>query len=195
VANVIQDFDAPLAAATRMVGYRRPWALAGGWGLDLWLGHVTRAHASIKIAILREHQTELREYLSEWSFKIVAVDGRMFPWKDATQMLMLPVHTLHATDRIGQTCVFTLHESDGIDWISRDNFAVRMNLSGFITHAHAHVPVLNPLLTLLGKSHLERDKDELDFGSVVSRLNDDQRTWLKFAVVRTTPWHAWVDRL
>jgi len=189
------DFAAAVHAASWMVGFKRPWGIAGGWGLDLWLGRITRSHGRVRVAVLRDHQIELRDYLAGWTFKIAAMDGRLVPWKDTRQMLMQPVHTLHATDRIGQQCVFELHESDGIDWIFRHDFSLRMNLSRLLTHGHGHVPVLNPLIELLYKSQPKREKDELDFRAVVDRLDDEQRTWLKLAIVRIEPWHGWVDLL
>lgn len=189
------DFAPPLTAASWMLGFRRPWCIAGGWALDLWLGQVTRFHSDVEVAVLRDHQIELRQYLAGWTFKIVAMDKRLVPWKESSQMLMLPVHELQATDRIGQKCEFLLNESDGIDWIYRRNFDVRMNLSKWTVRTGGGIPVLNPVIVLLYKSKNPREKDELDFRVAVERLDDDQRMWLRMALLRDDIDHPWLDLL
>ncbi len=190
------DFDPPLSAAIAMVGFERPWCIAGGWAIDLWLGRVTRQHGDVETAILRDHQIEMRDYCHGWKFRIRAMDGRLVPWKDTNrQMLMLPVHQLHATDRAGRPFEFLLNESDGIDWIYRRNFDVRLNLSKWTTRGFKGVPVLSPAIVLLYKSKQPREVDELDLRSAVDSLSDDQRTWLKLAIMRCDPDHAWLDTL
>ncbi|MGN6626927.1 MAG: hypothetical protein ACTHLN_09935 [Tepidisphaeraceae bacterium] len=189
------DFAPPLAVAAEMVGFRRPWGIAGGWGLDLWLGRSTRVHPAVHVAVLRDHQIELRQYLQGWKFKIAAMDGRLVPWKDSRQMLMLPIHELHATGPYGQSCIFFLHESDGIDWIYRRNFDVRMNLSKWLLHAGDGIPVLHPLIGLLFKAHRRLDTDALDFRVAMDRMDADQKMWLRVAFLRNDPEHPWLDGL
>ena len=189
-------FEHPISAAMTMVGFRRPWCIAGGWAIDLWLGEVTRQHKDVEIAILRDHQIELRDYCHGWKFRIATMDKRLVAWKDTNrQMLMLPVHELHAADRAGRALEFLLNESDGIDWIYRRNFDVRMNLSHWILKTHSGVPVLCPQIVLLYKSKNPRAEDELDFRVAIERLTDDQRTWLKLALMRVDESHPWLDLL
>lgn len=190
----MNDFAPPLEAAAAMIGFRRPWCIAGGWAIDLWLGQATRNHGDVDIAILRDHQIDLRQHLPGFTFKIAATGGNLVPWRDPQQMLMLPVHEIHATDRV-RTMSFLLNESDGIDWIFRRNFDVRMNLSGWVWHGAGNVPVLNPLIVLLYKSNELSAKNELDFNVSVERLTDQQRTWLQTALLRINPDHPWMDRL
>ncbi|HEY0007606.1 MAG TPA: hypothetical protein VGB55_02685 [Tepidisphaeraceae bacterium] len=187
-----EDFAKPLSIVSALVGFRRPWCLAGGWAIDLWLGEVTRQHTGVTIAILRDHQIDLRDHFPTWRFKLQARDGRLFPWKDR-QMLMLPVHTLHATGGPGPVR-FALQESDGIDWIDRRHFDVRLNLSRWIVQSHG-VPVLCPRLALLLKSAGVRPQDQLDFRAALDRLDEDRRTWLKLALMRAAPHHPWLEVL
>jgi hypothetical protein len=190
------DFELPLSAATAMVGFARPWCIAGGWALDLWLGRQTRQHRRIKFAVLRDHQIELRDYCHGWRFQIVTLDNRLVAWKESNrQMLMLPVHTLCATDRAGRSFDIHLHESDGIDWIDRHDFGVRLNLSRWIIRSHQGVPVLCPQIVLLLKSHAPTEQDELDFRSALEHLLEPQRTWLKLSLMRINPHHAWLETL
>ena len=48
---------------------RRPWFVAGGWAIDLFLGRETRNHQDIDIAIFREDQFELRRHLANWKWE------------------------------------------------------------------------------------------------------------------------------
>lgn len=52
-----------------MNGFHFPWAIAGGWSIDLYLGKVTRDHSDIEIAILRNHQLLIRQHLAGWDLK------------------------------------------------------------------------------------------------------------------------------
>ena len=191
------DFAPPLAVAAAMIGFRRPWCIAGAWALDLWLGRVTRDHFGVDVAVLRDHQLELRQHLPEFAFKIAAQRGeRPVPWRDPNQMLMLPVHELFAVDRpTNRAWRVWLDESDGIDWYDRRNGDVRMNLAGWRWHGAGNVPVLNPLIVLLHKSRTPEPKDELDFRLAMEQLSEHQKGWLSTALLRDTPDHPWIDAL
>jgi len=50
-------------AAAAMAGLPRPWWVAGGWALDLFLGRRTRPHADLEISVLAADQRALFEQL------------------------------------------------------------------------------------------------------------------------------------
>ena len=194
---LVDDFAQPLQVASAMADFRRPWCVAGGWALDLWLGQVTRDHFGVDVAVLRDHQLELRRHLSGFVFKLKAARGeRPVAWKDDGQMLMLPVHELFATDRpTGRAWRVFLDESDGIEWYDRWHGDVRMNLAGWRWQGLANVPVLNPLIVLLHKSRRPEPKDDLDFRLALEKLTDQQKSWLHVALLRQSVDHPWLDRL
>jgi hypothetical protein len=47
-----------------MSGFREPWALAGGWAVDAWLGRLTRPHQDVDFPVF--DQPELFDYLAGW---------------------------------------------------------------------------------------------------------------------------------
>lgn len=51
-----------------MKSFTKPWFIAGGWAIDLYLNKVTRQHKDIEIGIFRENQNELKKYLADWQF-------------------------------------------------------------------------------------------------------------------------------
>ena len=57
-------------AVQLLAGYSKPWAVCGGWAIDLFLNHVTRAHKDVDFAILRKDQLMIQKYLSSqgWNF-------------------------------------------------------------------------------------------------------------------------------
>src|SRR2546422_11418386 len=70
----------PVLEVARLIrGFPRPWYIAGGWAIVLFLGRETREHDDIDVAILRNDQAELRTHLAAWAFEKV-VDGQRLPW-------------------------------------------------------------------------------------------------------------------
>jgi hypothetical protein len=49
------------AIATLMAGYAHPWAVCGGWAIDLFLARQTREHKDVDVA--RRDQLQVRAYL------------------------------------------------------------------------------------------------------------------------------------
>src|SRR5215216_6326971 len=84
-----KDFARPLEIAALMAGFDRPWFVAGGWAIDLYLGRVRRAHKDLDIALFREDQLALQSYLSSWDL-IKLVEHAREPWLPG-EWLVLPV--------------------------------------------------------------------------------------------------------
>src|SRR6266571_6237524 len=104
-------FGPVLEAADVMRGFPHPWYIAGGWAIDLYIGHETREHDDIDVAILRDDQAQLRTHLAPWTFEKV-VDGQRLRWAEG-EWLNLPVHEVHATSETQVRIEFLLNESNG----------------------------------------------------------------------------------
>jgi hypothetical protein len=50
------EFGDVYGAVKLLAGYSKPWAVCGGWAIDLFLHHVTRPHKDVDFAILRKDQ-------------------------------------------------------------------------------------------------------------------------------------------
>ncbi|WP_199560463.1 hypothetical protein [Pantoea sp. 3_1284] len=96
--------------------YDRPWGIAGGWAIDLFIGNETRHHSDIEVAILRDDQHRLRTVLADWSFQ-KAVKGELVEWESET--LELPIHELHGNNRTGNRLEVLLNEVEDDQWIFR----------------------------------------------------------------------------
>lgn len=183
VAAALRDLDAP-------------WAVAGGWALDLALGRVTRPHADVDVAVFREDQGALRVALSAWDFA-VAVGGRLVPWRPGAR-LEPPVHEVHARSRAGAPPLaleLLLNERDGAEWVYRRDPAVRLPLARALLPGPGGVQLLAPEVVLLYKSKAPRPADEEDFLVARPLLDANGRAWLRDALLRARPDHPWTAAL
>ena len=188
-----EAFDQPRAAATVMVGFERPWCIAGGWAIDLLVGRATREHADVEIAVFREDQHRLREYLHDWDWRVL-INGKRQRWLDE-RTLHLPIHELHAADPQGLSVEFLLNECDSIDWIYRRDPSIRRSLDKAIRRGRDGVPTLAPEIVLLYKSKNPRPADELDFRIAETLLDNESRGWLIESIGTTSPVHPWLKIL
>jgi hypothetical protein len=169
--------------------------VAGGWALDLFLGRVTRAHADVELAILREDQATLHHHFAEWTFEKV-VDGRRAAWP-AGERLALPVHEIHARS-IGEprrAIEFLLDEREADEWVYRRDARVRLPMNRWIVLARSGIPVLCPAIVLQFKTKSPRPKDEADFRSARDALGRERRQWLGDALRLCQPDHPWTASL
>lgn len=195
------DFQPALFAATAMNAFERPWCLAGGWAIDLWLGRLTRAHASVAVAVFRDDQIALRDFLGAgWRFSVPPAAGERAaqPWRHDRQMLMLPVTTIHAVSppsRGRRQVDFRLNECDTVDWFDPRDAAVRWPKEQWSVRGAFGVPALAPHLALLRQSRSRRPQDDLDLRSALPELAPELRSWLADALRRTSPGHPWLAQL
>ena len=175
-------------AVSLMRDFHAPWAIAGGWALDLFIGRESRSHADIDIAILRGDQRQLRAQISGRVEKVV--EGQLAEWSP-TEELTMPVHEVHATWPDGYQLEFLLNEQDGEtrEWVFRRDRRIRRSVAAaFVT---GRVPYLAPEIVLLYKAKAPAAKDDADFLAVWSHLHDEQRWWLRQALDVTAPGHHW----
>ena len=180
-------------AVAFMNGFPAPWGIAGGWALDLFMGHESRPHADIDVAIMRADQQQLRSRLSGRVEKVVA--GHLAEWSSG-EMLERPVHEIHVTWPDGYHLEFLLNEQDQSthEWVFRRDGRIRRSLAASFA-TNRDVPYLVPEIVLLYKAKGPSVKDDADLSAVLPRLSTEQRTWLDQAIARTTPGHRWLSVL
>ena len=176
-----------------MNGFPAPWGIAGGWALDLFMGHESRPHADIDVAIMRADQQQLRSRLSGRVEKVVA--GHLAEWSSG-EILERPVHEIHVTWPDGYHLEFLLNEQDQSthEWVFRRDGRIRRSLAASFA-TNRDVPYLVPEIVLLYKAKGPSVKDDADLSAVLPRLSTEQRTWLGQAIARTTPGHRWLSVL
>jgi hypothetical protein len=178
-----------------MRGFEAHWCVAGGWALDLFLGHVTRSHEDLELAIFRPDQERLRQHLRGWRFQKV-VEGRLMDWP-AVEELTLSIHEIHAqsTKDPDLSLEFLLNERIGEDWTYRRDPCVRLSLSRAIVRGIGGLPLLCPAIVLLFKAKNPRPKDDQDFQQAREALNRQQVRWLEASLRICHPDHPWLTQL
>lgn len=178
-----------------MSGFSPPWAIAGGWALELTLGPLRRAHADLDLAAFREDQYVLRAHLAEWHWTYVDA-GQHRPWM-LGQWLAHPVHELHAAPHVARRPALEvlLNEREGTDWVFRRDSRVRLPLIRAIQSSPIGLPVLAPEIVLLYKARAPRRADEADFTATATRLPASAQAWLAAALSLVHSGHPWAREL
>ena len=75
------DFRDVHAAIQVFTEYNRPWAVCGGWAIDLHMDRVTRTHKDVDFAILRSDQLIVQNFLLRrgWTLAARRVDRSSGP--------------------------------------------------------------------------------------------------------------------
>jgi uncharacterized protein (DUF952 family) len=63
-----------------MAGFPGAWWVAGGWALDLFLGHKTRPHADVELSVLAADQWALFGHLRGWDLRLAAPGSSLPAW-------------------------------------------------------------------------------------------------------------------
>lgn len=176
-----------------METFDRPWGVAGGWAIDLFVGHVTRDHSDIEIAIFREDQRRLKQVLDDWSFQKVVM-GQMVDWK--SEKLELPIHELHGVHEANRNRLeVLLNECENGKWVFRREPAITFPSSSLFLVSDDGIPFLHPVIVLLYKSKNTREKDYADFLAVKELIDVKDKTWLRDALKVHVPDHSWISQL
>lgn len=190
-----------------MSTYNGPWALSGGWAIDAWLGEVTREHGDIDVVVF--DQLALQDHLSDW--QLLAHDP-LTPehhgeWWHGQRVLSHGSH-IHsrppersgplpkggiATKADGFDMEFYVNEHDGAGWVFSRTPRIALPLEHCIAQSPWGVPAAAPEVVLFFKSREPRQRDRRDFDATLPRLREEQRGWLRDALVRAS--HPWLSEL
>lgn len=187
----MSQFELCSTFASLMKDFNKPWGIAGGWAIDLFIGSITRKHEDIEIAIFREDQCCIQKYLAGWNFKKVK-QGKIEPWGNG-ERLELPVHETYA-ERDDQKIEILLNELDGEDWVFRRDNRIRRPVTQIFMKSPENIPYLSPEIVLLYKSKNPRSKDEIDFHNTIELLDSDRKQWLKDTLKTIYEEHPWIRK-
>lgn len=194
--------DATFTPVTRAFALLRDcearWSVAGGWAIDLFLGAQTRSHSDLDLAVLRADQWRVRRHLSgfEWRYAVPGQRGRLHDWADGKR-LEPPIHEVHAQRMTPEprALEILLNEAQGEMWHYRRDPAVTMPLEDVVRRTGHGIPYLVPEVVLLYKAREPAERDNADFAGALPRLEVEQRRWLRRALDRCHPGHAWAGEL
>ncbi len=192
-ADAPDGFALPRQVLSLLEGFSRPWWVAGGWAVDLFVGRLTRPHKDIEIALYRHDQLVLQEHLAGWSLRKV-VDHRRVSWLPG-ELLTLPVHEIHGRGPEEQALEILLNEYDRERWLFRRDPTITRPAKWISARSADGVPYLRPEIVLLYKSRDPGPNDHADFGRSAPLLDPESRKWLAAALRRHVHGHPWLDDL
>lgn len=183
----------PGEAAALLAGCPVLWWVAGGWALDLFLGHPTREHGDIDVGVSRSDALKVQQHLAGWRLFAVDPSRGLRPWADG-EVLEPTVRDIWC--RRGPDfweLQLMLHEESGGQWIFRRNPQIRLPLPEVYRTSAAGIRYLRPELQLLFKAKAARPKDHADFARLWPALARAQRSMLRDLLRREFPGgHPWL---
>jgi hypothetical protein len=185
--------------AVKVIGdYDRPWAVCGGWAIDLFINRVTRVHKDVDFAVLRKDQLNIQNYLLSrgWTLQ-KAVSAQLVPWQPG-EWIDLPVHVIWCKKPESSPDFVELlfNEADECNFRYRKDTSITLPLEKMITSSTSGIPVLAPQIVLLYKSGKPDDPSAaMDFKSVLPQLSREGRDWLAWTLRTLYRDHIWLEYL
>lgn len=185
-----------IAAIFKQTG--KPFWLAGGYSIDLFLGGVkTREHEDLDFVVKREDQLAFQNILTGWDLQAANPpgSGSLLPWPK-NHFYDLPVHNIWC--RENEDAPWNLEilfsEFENNEWVYRRNRSIRGPIEEFGWTTEYGLQVLKPEIQLLYKSRSRRPKDNLDLENCLPQLTSKQKNTLReWIITDTGKDHPWVD--
>ena len=187
----------PDEAAAEFASWSAPWWVAGGWAIDLLVGHRSREHGDLDILVLRRDQGRIREHLRDWDAHAADPPGRLRPWP-VGETLPSTLHDVFFRRNAFSPWAFQLmiDDTDGDEWVFRRDHRVRRPVRSLAGRAStSRRAVLTPEVQLLYKSKRLRPRDVADFEVALAHLSATERGWLRDALEAVSPGHPWLAQL
>ena len=168
--------------------------MAGGWAIDLFLGRTTRAHADLEIAVPAPGFGAIREALAGYRFEVVGA-GRAWPLDSPAFRVMHQTWVSEPATGVYRLDVFREPQRNGA-WVCRRDESIRLPYEQIIRRTPDGIPYLAPHIGLLFKAKWAAEpKNRADFAATAPLLGDDAAGWLRQALRRVHPGHAWIGAL
>jgi hypothetical protein len=184
----------PDGLAAFMDGFERPWWIVGGWSIEAFTG-APREHEDVDLSILACDLTAFREHVGEewnlWSNH----GGTLRPFNDRHPEVLDVQSQVWVRRSAADPWVIDLPitpDRDGL-WTSKRDPDHVAPLDDVTWVADDGIRYLRPEIALLYKAVLHRPKDDRDLAVTWPLLGAEQQAWLRDAVRRSYPGHAWVE--
>ncbi|MDR7255353.1 hypothetical protein J2X46_004355 [Nocardioides sp. BE266] len=179
-----------------MTGFDRPWWIVGGWSIEAFTGR-PREHEDVDVSILGCDLTAFREHVGDdwnlWSNH----GGTLRPFNDRHPEVLDVGSQVWIRRSAAEPWVIDMvptPDRDGL-WTNKRDPDHVAPLDDVTWVADTGVRYQRPEITLLYKAVQSRPKDERDLSVTWPLLDADAQDWLRAAVGRLYPDHAWLERM
>jgi len=194
VADPRWDAWRPEDVARLLAGVSAPWYVAAGWALDLFRGEQTREHGDLEIAVPAPDFGAVRDALAGYHFEVIG-SGRAWPLDSPAFDVMCQTWVSEPATGVYRLDIFREPQRDGA-WVCRRDQTIRLPYEQIIRHTADGLPYLVPEIVLLFKAkHSAEPKNQADFAGALPLLSDSAAGWLRWALARVHPGHAWLSAL
>lgn len=183
------------ADITRLLaGVTVPWYVAGGWAIDLFLGRQTREHGDLEIAIPASAFGAVRAALADYEFDVVG-SGQRWPLGSPAFRVMYQTWVRERDTGVYRVEVFREPERHAA-WVCRRDESISLPYEDLIRRTGDGIPYVVPEVGLLFKAKWAAlPKNQADFAATAGSLGGDAAGWLRWALQRVHPGHAWIEAL
>jgi len=184
----------PADIARLLAGVTAPWYVAGGWAVDLFLGRQTREHGDLEIAVPASAFPAIRDALADYEFDVIG-SGLRWPLDSPAFQVMHQTWARERDTGVYRADVFREPER-GAAWVCRRDESISLPYEDLIRRTGDGIPYLVPEVGLLFKAkRADEPKNQADFAVTADVLDDDAAGWLRWALERVHPGHAWIEAL
>jgi hypothetical protein len=177
-----------------MAGFGRPWWIVGGWSIEAFTGR-PREHEDVDVSILGCDLTAFREHVGdEWNLWSNH-GGTLRPFDDRFPEVLDVGSQVWIRRSAAEPWVIDMvptPDRDGL-WTNKRDPDHVAPLDEVTWVADSGVRYQRPEVTLLYKALPARPKDDRDLAVTWPLLDRSARDWLREAVGRLYPGHAWLD--
>ncbi|MBW3590116.1 MAG: amino acid transporter [Actinobacteria bacterium] len=180
-----------------------PWWVAAGMAIDLFVGHKTREHHDVDVAILRRDAEFFRRELVDWEIGVAVTwagipgeSERILQWWEPETPLHERAEAMWCRPRGKNRFVFELllNRADERTWYFKRDHSITLSLERFGLKTAKGVPLVAPEVVLLHKatSVAFDEEDTQDFHAVLPRMGEFQREWLRESLAHLKADHPWI---
>jgi len=184
----------PDEVARLLAGLTVPWCVAAGWALDLWRGGQTREHGDLEIAVPAPDFGVVRAALAGYELETIG-SGHAWPLDSPAFDVMNQTWVRDPAAGVYRLDIFREPQRDGA-WVCRRDQTITLPYGRIIGRTGDGVPYLVPEIVLLFKAkHAAEPKNQADFAGALPLLDPESAGWLRWALARVHPGHAWIAAL
>ncbi|MCK9793586.1 hypothetical protein M1843_07500 [Isoptericola sp. 4D.3] len=185
----------PSSVVGFMEGFGRPWWVVGGWAVERYTG-VPRSHEDLDVSIFASDAEAFRRFVADrwttWNMD----QGWLRPFDERFRDVR-PGSSLWVRRNAQSPWVLDvpLTPQEGGRWTNKKLPGHSAPLDEVTWVADDGLRYLCPEIALFMKHPQVRGKDRVDAATLLPRLDDRQRRWLRDAVAQVRPGHPWLDLL